>query len=66
MPNIDEHGNKIAALKIKKKVISTNIRQRRINTLRNERNCKHCPECGFHIRGKGHVSGDHHNGKAGK
>ncbi len=62
MPNIDEHGNKIATLKIKKKVISANIRQRRKSLPENMRNHKHCPECGFRIHGKEHANGNHHKG----
>lgn len=66
MPNIDEHGNKIATKVEKKSVISANIRQKRKSLSGNMRNRKHCPECGFRIRGKGHTNGDHHNEKAGK
>ena len=50
MPNIDERGNKIAAKKGKKLILSQRVRDRRIA---NPTNPKHCKKCGFRKRGIG-------------
>lgn len=59
-------GDKEAALKESKIVHSANIRQKRLHFIPNvgqERPSNICYECGFHIRGKNHAEGAHHNGR---
>jgi len=59
MANVDEHGNKIAAKKEKKSVLSQRKRERRIMQGQNI-NPAFCNECGFRIRGKNHLNEKHH------
>lgn len=60
--------DKVAQTKISKIAHSARIRDKRIMSAANSTkyhpigNSKHCYECGFHIRGKNHIEGDHHNG----
>ncbi len=70
MSNIDEHGNKIAAKKEKKTIVSQRIRDRRIAKAeqfafdsRSEKpNPKVCGICGHRFREEGHSKGASHNG----
>ena len=57
MPNIDKKGNKIAAKKESKKIMSSRIRAIR---KANSKNPAICDTCGFHIRSKNHINGTHH------
>lgn len=57
MPNMDEHGNKIADKKIKKSIVSRAVRAFR----KQNKIGKYCNECGFKVRGSNHESGRHHN-----
>ena len=60
MANTDEHGNKIAAKKEKKSIVSRQIRERRIMSS-STRSPKICGGCGFRIRSERHSEGGHHN-----
>ena len=58
-------GDKIAQTKINKKIQSLNIREKRrhfVPMVGHERPSNICLGCGFHIRGKNHLEGAHHNG----
>ena len=63
MPNIDDKGNKIAAKKEKKTVISKQIRLCRLSQGQ-DLNPKICVMCGFRIRSKNHTEGKHHRGRS--
>jgi len=63
MPNVDEQGNKIAAKKEKKSILSQRIREKRIQKFKNDpenSNKNYCDVCGFRIRSENHLNGKHH------
>ena len=63
-PNTDATGSKIAEPKIKKPILSKAFRTLRMQSARSkDANSKHCPDCGFRIRGENHETGNHHNGR---
>ena len=55
----DDRGNKLPQPRIKKTVQSRNVRLRRA-TVEHERNPAFCKECGYRVRSKNHVGGEHH------
>lgn len=58
-------GDKEVEPKISKMVHSANVRNKRMHfvpKVGQERPSNICFGCGFHIRGKNHVEGAHHNG----
>jgi len=59
MANTDEQGNKIAAKKEKKSILSQQKREKRIMQGQNI-NPAFCNECGFRVRGENHLEGKHH------
>jgi len=63
--NTDKDGNKIAEPKVDPIVKSANNRQKamqgKCSTKASDAKPQaRCPECGFHIRSKGHTDGAHH------
>ena len=61
-------NDKVAQLRIDKKLQSRIIRDRRIQLFQSnpkKSNKNHCNICGFHVRGKGHLEGSHHYNSSG-
>jgi hypothetical protein len=52
-------SEKLKQPRMHKTVAAANLRQRRRSTA--SPNLRHCPECGFRIRGVNHENGVHHN-----
>lgn len=66
--NADKDGNKIAETIKDATVVSAHNRELAMRkvcaTKASNPNPKaRCPDCGFHVHGKGHVDGPHHNGR---